>query len=167
MPDWPLPSRNTPNVYLLIVSIGCLTVVALLLVSSGTVTGACGDDLAFAGPNTNFSITHQQTTSDVVITHQRGETLTADRTDELYVMIRATGSDNRTRYSLADTPEAFPISSGDQFTIQKATVDGRTLTEGDVIKVVWRGSEKPLPSYCLTNRVNESSSMVLEQYIIE
>lgn len=62
MPDWPLPSRNTPYIYLLIVSIGCLTVVALLLVSSGTVTGACGDDLAFAG--TEYELLYNTSVDD-------------------------------------------------------------------------------------------------------
>lgn len=167
MPDWPLSSRNTPYIYPLVVGIGCLTLVALLLVSSGTVTGACDENLAFAGPDTTFSIVHQQSTSDVVVTHQKGETLTADRTDELFVTIRTADSDNSTRYSLAVTPEGYPVSSGDRFTIQDATVAGRTLAEGDVIRVVWRGSEKPLPSYCLTDRGDEPSSMVLERYVVE
>ncbi len=167
MAAWPLQRWNTPRICLLIVGFGCLTLVVLLLVAAGTVTGACDDDLAFTGPNTTVSIVHQQTTNAVVITYQKGEPLTPERTEELFVTIHAADGDNTTSYSLTGTPEAFPVSSGDRFTIRNATVGGRLLAAGDVIRVVWRGSENPLPSYCLTTRGPGSTSMVLKLHIIE
>lgn len=163
----PGPSEKTRRVPLVAGGVMCVALVVLLvLVSSGTVSGACRDDLAFTGPDADVAVSHDEETGDVFVTYREGEQLTADRTDELFVSIRATDSDNSSRYPLAATSDAFPISAGDRFTLRHATVDDRALTDGDVESVVWRGSENPLPSYCLVDRDAGPSSMLLERDVV-
>lgn len=147
--------------------VGLILVVSALLTSSGLATGLCDDNLAFTTPDADFSIRYENATNDVTIQYQDGDTLSAEWTDALFVRVYADQSANTTTYPLANTSEAFPVVSGDRFTLYNVTIGGRALASGDSIWAVWRGSEKPFPSYCLNDRKGDTTgTAVLSDYVV-
>lgn len=149
---------------------GLVTLVALALLFLppvlGYATGPCSDDdLAFDGPAATFSVAYNETTAHATIQYGSGDTLTADWTDALFVTVTAEPGGETTRYPLANDSAAFPVTPGDRFTIHDVTVDGRALADGDAIRVVWSGSQEPLPSYCPNSRGNLTAT-TLEKEVI-
>lgn len=145
-----------------------LLVLTLLLLPPvlGYATGPCNDDLAFDGPAGTFSIAYDETTAAATIQFDSSDTLTAEWTDALFVTVTAEPGGETTRYPLANSSAAFPVSPGDRFTIHNVTVDGRALADGDVIRVVWRGSQEPLPSYCPNSRGNSTTTVTLGKEVV-
>lgn len=144
-----------------------MLVVLLLLPIYGFASGKCNGDIAFDVPNADIPTEYDPTTGSVTVSHEEGDTLRAEWTDALYILVKAGDSGNSTTYPLANTADAFPVIPGDQFTRSNVTVDDRALSSGDTISVVWRGSEPSPPIYCLNSRENTTGSMTLDKQVIQ
>jgi len=141
--------------------------VGLLAVTLFGYPPPCEDDLAFDGPRVDFSIAYQNATDEVVVRHQKGDTLRTEWTEALFVVVDAGDSDNRTQYTLANSSDGFPVATGHQSTLESVTVSGRSLTDGDVIRIVWRGSEQPLPWYCPNSRSDTVTANTVAEHTVQ
>lgn len=112
----------------------------------------CYDGGAVA-PTIEFGMSHNQTTEtlsiDVTILEYDGDRLTAKNTNSLTVQIRQAGADNYspTHVLASDSKGGYPVGVGDTWTFSNVSVDGRTLGDGDHIRVFWTGPDN-IPSYC-------------------
>lgn len=83
------------------------------------------------------------------------------------LLASADTGDTTETYPLATTAGAFPVTPSDEFTVSDVTVADRPLTEGDILRIVWRGSEEPLPVYCLNSRDDTTLETTLAKYVVE
>lgn len=120
--------------------------------------GPCNDELD-TSPQIEFDITYEQSSGNLSVVHERGDKLTGENTNSLTVRIRPEESEKyTTRYVLAsDSNGGFPVESGDVWVFKNASVDGRPLSDDDVLRIVWTGPDD-LPSYC-PNRDGESGTL--------
>lgn len=108
-----------------------------------------GDPAVGHSPATSFNITYSEESDDLIVTHSGGDTLPAERTDSLYIRIYAANSEAVRNYTWTNSGGKYPIQEGDSVTVQNPSVDNRSVTDGDTIRVIWRGTwEDPYPEYC-------------------
>lgn len=118
------------------------------------------------GPSAAINISYSHSTGDLTVTEQAGDTFTATETNR--VEIRITPLDGPdTVYLWSDVGGTYPIQPGDSVTISNATVDGRSLASGDIVRVVWYGPNTGQgPVYC-PYRGEETLDATLANWPIE
>lgn len=97
-------------------------------------------------PAVSFNISYDATGSVVNVTHQGGAPLRPNNTDVLLLTVVDAERGETREYTLATDSENFHIQQGDSQTV---TLDGGSLDEGDVLRVIWRNSwVDSSPFYC-------------------
>lgn len=127
----------------------------------------CEDDLAFSGPQVAFEITYDEATSGIIVRHRTGDSLRSESTEALFVMVEARDSDARTEYTLANSADTFPITTGDQLLVNNVTVAGRSILAGDEIRLIRWGSQQPLPAYCPTSRSESTLNHTVGKHVVQ
>lgn len=135
-------------------------VLGALSVVSGAV-GPCSDDLDFDGPTTEVEVTADTDERAVEVTHVDGDILTEERTLSVTAVVSAGEPEAASRYVVANASEGLPFEPGESVRIEDVRVDGRPLSGGDEVRVVWRGHERPLPDYCLGSRGNATARVTV------
>jgi hypothetical protein len=120
-----------------------LLVLAVTVLTSGFVPG-CQDNAPMS-PATAIEISYEDTTLRVTIAEGH---IPVDGTRHLDAVVSPGGTwENRTSYRLLGPDEG--AEHGDSLTVENATVAGRELQEGDVVRVIWYGYDlDPRPAYC-------------------
>lgn len=124
----------------------------------------CQDATAIS-PQIAFGMSYNQTTNTLTLIHERGDRLTDENTNSLTVRIYPDGAkEYATRHVLAsDATGGYPVQSGDRWRFTNVSVKGRSLSEGDQIRVHWTGPDT-IPSYC-PNWKEETAT--LAQYVLQ
>ncbi|QPV62185.1 hypothetical protein I7X12_15770 [Halosimplex litoreum] len=134
-------------------------VLGALSVVSGAV-GPCSDDLAFQGPTTEVEVTVDTDERAVEVTHVDGDVLAEEWTLSVTAVVSSeTGTTSE--YVAVNASDGLPFEPRGSARIENVTVDGRPLSDGDEVRVVWRGHERPLPDYCLGSRGNATARVTL------
>lgn len=104
-----------------------------------------GHPAVLQGPNSSFSIHHDNGTNTLMITHSGGDTLTAPRTDRLYIRANETTVINWT-----DAGGGYPVEPGDTISVTfEDPTPGQNTTEIDVIwEGRWPQDPYPAPFFC-------------------
>ena len=137
-------------------------IVASILLSGvfGVGYGPCHDSLSFQGPEAEFTVTANDS-SGLTIQYRSGDTLAETWTDALYLDVIDNASDTTTRYVLVNSSHNFPVKPGDQFSVSIVTGGDERLIEDDSVRIVWKGTQRPFPNYCLNERDNTTLETTL------
>jgi hypothetical protein len=115
-----------------------------VVVGFGTLSGPC-DEFTLRGASGTFEITAQDGTVTATLTEGR---IPADGTRHLDLVVTPGENGNETAYRLVG-PNATAVEPTEQFVVRDATVDGRPIREGDVLRVVWYGYDlHRAPAFC-------------------
>jgi len=147
---------------------GVLLALFLVACILGTIlwsTTACREDIASHTPAIQLNVSYDDTSRSLTIVNEIGDRLPENYSGSVTVQIRPTGSDTYTnRYVLAsNSVGGYPIRSGDWWTFGNASVNGRPLSKGDVVRIHYTGPSE-LPSYCPNRSKKEAT---LAKYVVE
>jgi hypothetical protein len=128
--------------YPVVLAVGFLVV---LVAAFGAVSGPCADFTATA-PVAAFDI--DVAGDRVIVTLTDGRIPAAD-TRRLELAVRAAEGDGPVATDTLVGPDGPPVEEGDRFTVESVTVAGRSLRDGDRVRVVWRGYDlDEQPFFC-------------------
>jgi hypothetical protein len=123
-----------------VLAVGLLVVV---VAAFGAVSGPCADFTATA-PVAAFDI--DVAGDRVIVTLTDGRIPAAD-TRRLELAVRA--ADGPVATDRLVGPDGSPVEEGDRFTVENVTVAGRSLRDGDRVRVVWYGYDlDEQPFFC-------------------
>jgi hypothetical protein len=129
------------------------------------------DDLRRDAPDTDFSVSFDEETRTVTVTHAGGDAITDRVTERLAVVLEdestgATANVTWVRDTRGPTTTGFgyPVSQGETLTVDDPTVDadgdgnfhdadrsvGLHLAENDTVRVVWTGNRQGGPARTVT-----------------
>jgi hypothetical protein len=138
--------------------------VVLTAVVGATVGQPCQGDLAATAPAESFEIQHED---DRLVVTRTGGRIPADDTRSLELVVRAPDGDGPgSTYSLVG-PNDPAIKDGDRFTVENATVAGRPLRDGDVVRIVWRGYDLDgRPFFCPAPEERSRVSATMAKWVV-
>lgn len=125
------------------------------------------EEVVEVAPNGEFNLTYSAEAGALTVTYSEGPTLPAHRVTRIEIRTSMQGGQAEREYSWAEADGEYPVRPGDSITIENASVAGRPLEPGDVVRVIWHGRwEDPAPDYCPEDH-DSVGSATLAKLIVE
>lgn len=117
----------------------------------------CHEDLAAEHPQVDFDYDYDVDRETLTVVHDGGDVVDAGNT--LSLVVRFVDGETGARRRVVWTNETVggPVGPGDELTLSWAALPGETVSDGDRVRVVWRGRTAETPPVCPTRYDVESA----------